>query len=202
MHSTAAAQATGRLSGIVEDAGGKALSGARATLTLPESSVVHSSTITSHSGTFLFPALRPVFYDLTVEAPNFTTQTLKNVKVDPAAETSLPPIHLALGGARQVATAPEQSLQTASVDFASTANNDQTSRLPLPRRDPFYLVDMLPGVQHNGRAPSAVYGESASLGNITYDGVIMQESFTRANSLGSTTLSPRTDQIGEVTVVT
>jgi len=202
MQSTAAAQVTGRLSGTVEDAGGKALAGARATLTLPESSVVYSSTITSRTGAFLFPALRPVFYDLTVDAPNFTTQTLKNVEVDPAAETSLPPIHLALGHARRVAKAPEQSLETASVDVASTANYDQMGRLPLPGRDPFYLVDMLPGVQHNGRAPLAIYGQSASLANITYDGLIMQESFMRANSLDSTTLSPRTDQISEATVVT
>ncbi len=184
----AAFQATGKLSGTLQDAGGAPVAGARVTLTLPESAAVYSSTLTSPGGAFLFPVLRPALYDLTVEAPGFRRLTLRNVRVDPAAETSLPPIRLGPAEAQ----APQQSLQTAAVDVAFTANDRQMSQLPLPRRDPFYLAETLPGVRNNGRAPLGIYGESASLANIAYDGV----------NVNSTRLALRTDQAGEATVVT
>ena len=184
----AAFQATGKLSGTVEGAGGGPLAGARVTLTLAESTVVYSSTVTSPNGAFLFPTLRPALYDLTVEAPGSRKTTLLNVRVDPAAENSLPPIRLGTSGAQ----APQQAHQTAAVDVAFTANDRQTSQLPLPQRDPLDLAEILPGVQNNGRAPLGIYGESWALANITYDGMT-------ANSTG---LALRADQIGEATVVT
>jgi hypothetical protein len=66
VQTAAAFQATGTLSGTVEDAGGEPVAGARVTLALPESSVAYSSTVTSRGGAFLFPSLRPALYDLTV----------------------------------------------------------------------------------------------------------------------------------------
>src|ERR1035441_2100748 len=102
LQSPVAAQGNGRLSGTIEDTAGKVVSGAVVTLLLGESAGVYSSTVTSRAGWFLFSALRPSSYDLTVEAPTFARQTLKNVKVGAASETSLPPIHLAAAGAAQV----------------------------------------------------------------------------------------------------
>ena len=177
----AAFQATGKLSGTVWDTAGRPVAGVRVTLTVPQSRVPYSSAVTSQDGTFLFPALAPARYDLTVEK-----FTLRNVRVDPAVENSLAPIHL--GQARS----PQPSLQTNAVDVTFTADERQMSRLPLPRRDPFYLAQTLPGVQNNGRAPVGIYGESAALTNVTYDGM----------NVGSTGLRLRTDQIGEATVVT
>ena len=168
-------QATGKLSGTLEEAGGRPAAGTRVTLTLAESGAVYSSTVSSKAGAFLFSALKPALYDLTVEK-----LTLRNVRVDPATETSLPPIRL---GAAQ-AQSSQPSLPT--------ADQRQMSRLPLPRRDPLYLAQTLPGVQNNGRAPLAIYGESASLANIVYDGM----------NVGSTGLRLRSDQVGEATVVT
>jgi hypothetical protein len=181
-------QATGKLSGTVEDAGGQPVPGARVTVALPESAVAYSSTLTSPGGTFLFPILKPALYELTVEAPGTRKVTLSNVRVDPAAETSLPAIRLGSADAQ----APQQPLQTTAVDVAFTATDREMSRLPLPRRDPLYLAETLPGVQNNGRAPLGIYGESAALANITYDGM-------NVNSIG---LALRTDQAGEATVVT
>jgi len=184
----AAFQATGKLSGTLQDAGGKPVAGARVTLALPESAAVSSSTLTSPRGAFLFPVLRPALYDLTLEAPGLPKLTLRNIKVDPAGETSLPPIRLGPADGQ----APQQPLQTAAVDVASTANDREVNGLPLPQRDPLYLAETLPGVQNNGRAPLGIYGESVALANITYDGI----------NLNSTALPLRTDQIGEATVVT
>ena len=168
-------QATGKLSGTLEDAAGQPVAGTRVTLSLAESGAVYSSAITSSNGAFLFSALKPALYDLTVEK-----LTLPNVRVDPATETSLPTIRL---GATQ-SQSPQQSLQT--------ADDREMGQLPLPRRDPLQLAETFPGVQNNDRAPLGIYGESASLANVTYDGM----------NVGSTGLRLRTDQIGEATVVT
>ena len=204
LQSPVAAQGNGRLSGTIEDTAGKVVSGAVVTLALQESAGVYSSTVTSRAGSFLFSALRPALYDLTVEAPTFAKQTLRNVKIDAAAETSLPSIHLAAAGAGQVVEvkALEQPLEAAGVDVTFRLDDEQVRRLPLPGRDPFYLLETLPGVQENGRAPLEIYGESVSLANITYEGVNLEATPTRGSGLNSTTLLLRTDQVGETAVVT
>ena len=193
----ARAQATGRLSGSVEDAAGGAVSNARVTLTVGNTTVVYAET--SSRGRFFFPALTPQVYDLTVEAANFAKQTLQSVAIDPATETSLEPIRLTPGDAKlaTAAKAPAQPLQIASIDVAFVATPDQVARLPLPGRDPFYLLYTLPGVQENGRAPAAIYGEPLSIMDITYEGVSATEGLFRGSS---TTLSLHTDQVGEAAV--
>jgi len=183
----------------VEDAGGKAISGARVTLSLRQWSAVYASTVTSGAGRFVFPVLRPASYDLTAEAGNFASQTLTSVMVDPGAGTSLPPIRL---GQAPAVMSPEQPLETSSVDVAAAVDAEQAGRLPVSRQDSFYLLDTLGGVGRNGRAPLAIYGESASLANIAYDGVNIQGSLPREMGLGFTSLPLRTGQIGEATVVT
>jgi hypothetical protein len=200
----ALAQATGRLSGVVEDAGGKTISGARVTLLLREWAAVYSSTLSSGAGRFVFQALRPASYDLTVEAGSFATETLTNITVHPDAEISLPPIRLTPGNAGQMAPVRvfEQPLQTASVDVAAAVDGDMASRLPVSRQDSFYLLDTLPGVGRNGRSTLAIYGESASVAKITYDGVNIQATLPPENGLGPTTLPLRTGQIGEAAIVT
>jgi hypothetical protein len=201
LRGAAMAQATGSLSGIVEDAAGKAISGARVTLFLREWPGTYASTATFGAGRFVFPVLRPAVYDLTVEAGNFAAQTLTHVTVEPDAGTSLPPIRLAPGNASQ-AGASEQPLDTSSSDVANAVGAEQAGRLPVSRRDSLYLLDTLPGAGRNGRAPLAIYGESASEANITFDGVNIQGSLPRENGLGPASLPLRTGQIGEAAVVT
>ncbi len=187
-------QATGKLSGKVEDHDGKPAAGARLTLIGVEAPVVLYA-ITSRDGSFFFPALMPMSYDLTVQAPHPTNGSaatgLKDIRIAPAAETSLAPIFIG-GDERIDGRAPPQSLQTDDVAVALTASDRQMGQLPLPRRDPLYLAQTLPGVQNNGRAPLAIYGESASLANIAYDGM----------NVGPAGLRLRTDQVDEATVVT
>ena len=203
LQSPVAAQGNGRLSGTIEDTAGKAVSGAVVTLSLGEWGV-YSSTVTSREGRFLFAAVRPASYELTVEAPTFTKRTLKNVKIDAAGETSLPPIRLAAGGAGHLVEvkAPGQSLEAGDVDVRFQVDDEQMQRLPVPGRDPFYLLETLPGVQENGRAPLAIYGESISQGNVTYEGVNLEATPTRGSGLNSTTLLLRTGEVGETAVET
>ena len=204
----ALAQVTGRLSGEVQDPTGKAVGGAQVTLTLPDSAAEDAATTTSREGTYFFPVLRPVYYDMTVEAEGFKKQTLKNVKIDPTAETSLPPVKMELGDLKTVveATASLQTLQTSNGEVASTATSDQVSSLPLANRDPLNVLDILPGVSENGRGNDVrtIDGQAVTFANITFDGINIQQNFIRNQSLnaGGASLVLRSDQINEATIVT
>jgi hypothetical protein len=193
-------QATGRLSGTVQDAAGKALAGARVTAHLAGSPVVYSFTITNHAGGFFFGVLGAAAYDLVVEATNFRNQTLKGVRIDPAVEKSLPPIRLSNQLAVEV-NAPESTLQTASADVAFPVEQEEISGLPLPRRNPLFAVSTLPGVQENGRA-AAIDGESPATANIDYDGVNVAQTVIRTKGLGPLSIPLHTDQVEEATLVT
>lgn len=193
-------QATGRLSGTVEDAGGKAIAGARVTLHLAASPVVYSSVLTNHGGGFFFGMVGAATYDLVVEAASFGKVTMKGVRIDPAVETALPLIRLANQQAMET-TAPKSTMQTASVDTAFPAGVEQVGDLPLARRDPLFLLSTLPGVEQNGRA-SAIDGQSVATANITYDGVNVAESVIRKDGLGPLSIPLHTDQVEEATLVT
>jgi len=205
----ASAQVTGSLSGTVEDPNKMAVVNVRVVLTLHDSDVEEAATTTTGTGAFFFPALRPIYYDLKVEAPNFKTQTLTNVKIDPTSETSLAPIQLELGANNQTVTvvAPPQPLQTANAEVSNTLTQDQVSELPLFARDPLAqlgLLDTLPGVNTNGRDAGVrtIDGQTVSYANITYDGVNIQDNGIRFQGLNSTILDLHTEQISEATIVT
>lgn len=89
-------QGSGSLSGTIVDSTGKPVADAQVTLVLPDSSAEEGATTTSGTGAFVFAGIRPVFYNLTVEATGFSKRTLSNVKVDAGTETPLPPIKLDL----------------------------------------------------------------------------------------------------------
>ncbi len=201
LQSPITAQVNGTLSGTVEDASGKAIPGAQVTLSPRDWAAVYSSTTTTRAGAFLFPTLRPALYDVTVEAPPFATQTLKSVKVHPATLTSLPPIHMTPAGNGPVAEtlARDQQAQAPGVEVAFHIDENQVQSLPLPGRDPSYLLETLPGVQTNGRAPLAINGESLSLANFSYEGVNLVQSAAVADS---STILLRTGEVGELAVVT
>ncbi len=66
---------------------------AKVSLFLHNSNSAILVTQTTSEGLFSIGTVRPELYDLTVEAANFTLVRIVNVKIDAAAETSLPPVH-------------------------------------------------------------------------------------------------------------
>ena len=100
-----------------------------------------------------------------MEASAFAKHSLKDVKID--GGEPLRPIHLTAGGAGPSAEemALEPGLQTAGVELRSGVADEQAERLPLPGRDPLYLLETLPGLGKTAALRSA-NGESVSRGNI------------------------------------
>src|SRR5690242_17083919 len=93
------AQDTGRITGSVEDPSGAAVPKATINLLLHGGSTAIATTTSGTQGLFSLETLRPVYYDLTVEAPGFQGYKQENVKVDASRATDLPPIKLALAAA-------------------------------------------------------------------------------------------------------
>src|SRR5262249_27715994 len=123
------AQVTGRLSGTVADPSGKNIKGARIVLYLAGSDVEDSSTTATEVGSFLFGEVRSGFYDLSVEASGFQKLVMKSIKVDPLAETTLPPLQLTVGAvtAEVVTMASEQTLNTSDAQVSATVRYNEVA---------------------------------------------------------------------------
>src|SRR5262245_26486855 len=92
------AQSDGRIFGTVMDSSGAAVPGAAVSLIVPGGERPLSSVISDAEGAFIFSSVRPALYDLTIELSGFRKVVVRNVKVDPARETVIPPIRLEVGG--------------------------------------------------------------------------------------------------------
>src|SRR5205085_6357194 len=95
------AQFSGRVSGSVTDATGAAVPSADVELYLAGGKRPLLSSQTSGDGLFNFIGVRPAYYDLTVQSKGFLKTTLHGISVDPARETSVPPIKLEVAATSQ-----------------------------------------------------------------------------------------------------
>jgi len=195
------AQATGRIVGTVVDPSGAPISGARVTLKLAGTSIIYARTVTSSTGAFVLSALAPRSYDLVVDYPVFQSQIVAGLQVEAGGQRSLPPIELVPFGPDIVSLTLDQTLQTVDTAVPSSLAPEQMGQLPTPRRDPFPLVETLPGVQDNGRAAS-IYGQPTTVENLTLNGVNVQTNFAAPQNLSSISLALHTGQIEEAGIGT
>src|SRR5277367_3510679 len=84
------AQDTGWITGSVADPSGALVPKATVKLLLHGGSKPVATTVTTSQGLFTIQTLRPVYYDLTVDAAGFKQYKLENVKVDASRPTDLP----------------------------------------------------------------------------------------------------------------
>src|SRR5436309_2039936 len=90
------AQVAGRLSGVVVDQTGAAVPGAAVNVYLTGGKEPLLKSETNESGQFSFVTIRPDTYDVAVESKGFTRVVIREVKVAPVQETSLPAVKLEL----------------------------------------------------------------------------------------------------------
>src|SRR3954468_21809823 len=84
------AQVAGRLSGVVVDQTGAAVPGAAVNVFITGGKEPLFNATTNETGQFSFVTVRPDTYDLSVESKGFTRVVVREVKVAPVQETSLP----------------------------------------------------------------------------------------------------------------
>lgn len=164
-----------------------------------------ATTVTTAQGLFTLQTLRPVYYDLTVDAPGFQQYKLANVKVDPSRPTDLPKITLAvaLAGQQVTVTAGLESVQTTSPEISTTVTAQQIERLPVGDRNPIEFIATQSGVSGanaNGYETD-INGQRSSFSNVTLDGINIQDNYIRTGDLDYTPIEPFLSEVQEFTIV-
>jgi len=181
---TSSAQSSNQaqLHGTVTDSSGAVIRGARATMTNVGTNI-SASTTTNQKGTYLFTALIPGTYSLSISAPTFSTvkeiltltvnqQTSLNVTLPPASES-----------ATVTVSSIPQMLDTSSATLGTDIPSRVIEQLPLPSGDVFGLAYLAAGVSEAaGTGIQDSYpegtqfvsnGQRDATANIRLDGVLL-----------------------------
>ncbi len=197
------AQDTGWITGSVTDPTGAAVPKATVNLILHGGTKPVATTVTTAQGLFTLQTLRPVNYDLTVDAPGFQQYKLDNVKVDPSRPTDIPAIKLILATAATSisVTGGLETVQTTSPEISTTVTAEQIERLPVGDRNPLAFISTQAGVSPNA-IETDINGQRSSFSNVTLDGINIQDNFIRTGDLDYTPNEPLLSQVQEFTVIT
>jgi hypothetical protein len=197
---------TSRITGVVLDAQGAAVSGATVTLT-NEGTGVALTTESSDSGTYTFDLIQVGSYTVTAEKTGFkkfqSTHNLVNVN-QPATINA----ELQVGDVNEVVvvTATQEVVQTStSGNIGTTIEERELNNLPIVGtrgRNPLDLLNVQPGVVFGGNTGGAVnvHGSRDRAFNFTLDGIDINES--TAGGSNFTPLRPNPDSISQVQIVT
>ncbi len=189
--------------GSVEDPSGAAVPKATVNLILQGGSRSLVNTLTNAQGLFNVEALRPVYYDLKVEAPGFQTYRQENLKVDVGRATDLAPIKLKLASGTDsvTVTAAPETIQTNTAEVSSTVTREQIERLPVGDRYALSFISTQAGVAPT-EYETVINGQRSSFSNVTLDGINIQDNYIRTGGLDYIPNQLLLDQVQEFTVVT
>lgn len=170
---------TSRLSGVVSDANGAAVSGAKVTLT-NEATGVSLTQVTTSGGVYSFPSLIPGKYTIAVEQTGFK----KNVRTNNVVQVDLPlevDVVLEAGNVAEIVTVQADSVtvQTNTATLGNVVDQRTIETLPLNGRNPLTLVLLEPGVvQRSAGAAGSGYTSMVRdrAYNVTIDGIEANES--------------------------
>src|SRR5215472_10573127 len=116
-------QDTGRITGSVVDPSGAVVPKASISILLHGGASPVAATATNSAGLFTVETLRPVFYDLRIEASGFEAFKLENVKVNPSRDTDLGTLKLDLAATAtsvNVTVNGAETVQTTSTEISTT----------------------------------------------------------------------------------
>ena len=208
------AQVTSRVTGVVRDASGAVISGAKVTLT-NEGTQIAFNTSTGSAGTYVFDAVQPGTYTVRIEAPGFKTFVSSGNVLSIGQPMTLS-AQLSLGTVNEemIVTDTAEAVQTSTsgnignlVDFAAL----QTLPIVTSRgRNPLALLELQPGVVDSGGfnqgGPNVagggvhVNGARDRSWNYTLDGIDINE--TSAGGSNFSPLRTNPDMLSEFRVLT
>ncbi len=144
-----AAQATintGSIQGVVTDAQGAVVPGAKVTISNKDTGQLINS-VTSSAGQFSAAALSPGTYVVRVEAPNFkTSETTVVVQVGQIASVN-PKLEVGVSSTVVEVTGEAVAVNTEQSQIAGTLTSQQIENLPINGRNFLDLAQLEPGVQ-------------------------------------------------------
>jgi hypothetical protein len=172
---------SGTLSGVINDAQGASIAGAKVQVTSISRNETRS-TQTGQDGRYVFPQLPPDTYKLRVEASGFKSYELEGVVLNANDKISAPDVQLQVGVVTEnvTVTSTGEQLQTESAERSSALTSDQVQNIPINGRSYLSLTRLAPGVVntndykvagHAGLAGISINGARNNQNNLTLDGV-------------------------------
>lgn len=141
---------TGTMVGVVLDSSGASVLGAEVKLTSEQTGDIRT-TLTTESGNFTIPGLRPGKYTLRASLAGFQAVERKSMTVGSNEYLSAGTITLQPGSTTEVisVTASTAVVQTASAENSSLLDTRQMSTMLTRGRDVLSLLRLMPGVSQN-----------------------------------------------------
>lgn len=199
---------SGSISGTVLDSSGHVVSAANVKL-LSERTGEERNAPTNESGDFVFPALQPGAYTVSVEVPGFRPLRKTGNVLSAAERLSVGNLTLSVGTVSESVTIAAQAVnvQTSSTEHSALIGERQLEQISIRGRDVVSMLRILPGVSQTvdteflggsfGTQSPNIQGTRSNWNSLQVDGVT-------GNDLGSpgTFSSPiNMDAIGEVKVL-
>jgi hypothetical protein len=193
---------TGTISGTVADPTGLPVEGAAVTLTRTATRAQREMS-TDLRGDFVFGALPPGEYALTVKHAGFKTVERSGIML-PASETlSVGPLALPLGDVSEKLTVEAQgtAVQVASSERAGVVTAKQVENIPIRGRNVASLVQLLPGVVllSEPDALSRTFSFVAQGNNTQFNAIALDGALLSQQDVQTPTVSQ--DAIAEVKVL-
>lgn len=192
----------GAISGVVQDASGAVVPGAKVTVE-NVSKAIKRETVTTTSGAFSAQALVPASgYTVVVAAPGFSNYKVDNVTVSVGETVTLSPILSVSAAATQVdVTAEASTVDTTKTDVSQLVDSKQILELPINGRRVDSFVLLTPGVTTDG--PFGLISFRGNPGGNTFltDGNDTTNQFYNENAGRTRTTNISQDAVQEFQVV-
>ena len=197
---------TGDLKGLVRDAGARAITGARVTLSDDATGLSRTVGVDGNGG-YAFRLLTPGTYTVTVEAPGFSTKKISNVGIRLASTQAVNVDMQAIEASATIEIVGQNSIvDPTRTQVSNTIDSNQITNLPINRRDftsfslttPLVASDNGPTSQGGAASGSGLsfLGQNPRANNIMVDGLDNNDI-----SVGSTRTTFSQDAIQEFVVV-
>ena len=164
----------GSVSGVVKDAQGAVVPGAKVTLTNEEQGAASARVVNSTpEGTFVFSPVLAGRYTVAVEMMGFKKYTQSGITLDVSDRLGLQPIVLEVGatGESVTVTADAVQLQTLNAERSGVVTSSQVVDIALNGRNYTSLLKTIPGVPGDaGAGDASVNGGRTMTNNFTLDG--------------------------------
>jgi hypothetical protein len=126
----------GSISGVVEDAQGAVVVGAKVTAINQNQNAVAATDTSNSDGVFVFNPLSVATYTVKIEAPGFKTYEQKNIVVNVNDKIGLPPVLLTVGAVSESITVEANAveLETVTATRSGMVDTAQLNELPVLSR--------------------------------------------------------------------
>jgi hypothetical protein len=172
--SLAAQNIAGAISGVVQDAQGAVVPGAKVSLTNEAQGTASARMVaTTPEGTFVFSPVLAGKYTISVEMMGFKKYVQSGITLDVSDRLGLPPIALEVGGTGESVTVEAQAveLQTLNAERSGVVTGSQVVDIAINGRNYTSLLKTIPGVAgDSGTGDVNVNGGRTMQNNFTLDG--------------------------------